>query len=244
MKKNEFFTVHLSHLSNEDAASLFVQTGEHAIPVRGYLGEIANAALTNLQTNSAAFSVQANRPKKSKFTEEVKDDRKVSADLFAEINRTITFESKSRDKSRQKAALDFDFFFEPYSDIAKGPIGTQMKQTQEMIVKYKADPTLIIAAQVISVDNLMNELEMDNNALMDVYKTRTTDSGNRESSSTDLRPAATESYVQFCTIIEQIVNLMPNDQLISLFNSMNELRKKHNALIPKNKDKGKDAPTA
>jgi hypothetical protein len=230
-------------LSHADAASLFVQTGEHAIPVRSYLGEIANATLTNLLTNSASFSAQANRPRKSKFTEEVKDDREVSADLFAEMNRIVTFESKSRDKSRQKAALDFDFFFEPYSNIAKGPIGTQMKQTQEMTVKYKADPAMQAAAQMIGIDILMNELEMDNNALINVYKTRTTDSGNREASSTDLRPAATESYVDFCTSIEQTVNLMPNDQLISLFNTLNELRKKHNALIPKNKDKGKDTPT-
>jgi len=242
MKKNEFFTVHLNHLSNEDAASLFVQTCEHAIPVRGYLGEIANAALTNLQTNSAAFSAQANRPKKSKFTEEVKDDREASTNLFAEINRTVTFESKSRNIDRKKAAQNFDFFFAPYSDLARGPIGTQMEQTQEMMVKYKADPTLISAAQMIGADNLMNELEMDNNALINVYKTRTTDSGNREASSTDLRPAATESYVDFCGIIEQAVYFMPNDQLLSLFNSMNELRKKHNALIPK--DKGKDSPTA
>ena len=234
--------MHLNHLSNEDAASLFVQTCEHAIPVRGYLGEIANAALTNLQTNSAAFSAQANRPKKSKFTEEVKDDREASTNLFAEINRTVTFESKSRNIDRKKAAQNFDFFFAPYSDLARGPIGTQMEQTQEMMVKYKADPTLISAAQMIGADNLMNELEMDNNALINVYKTRTTDSGNREASSTDLRPAATESYVDFCGIIEQAVYFMPNDQLLSLFNSMNELRKKHNALIPK--DKGKDSPTA
>lgn len=244
MKKNEFFTVHLNHLSNEDAASLFVQTGEHAIPVRSYIGEIANAALTNLQTNSAAFSAQANRQKKSKYTEEVKANREVSTNLFGEINRTVTFESKSRDAGRQKAAQNFDFFFAPYSDLTRGPIGTQMEQTQEMIVKYKADPTLISAAQIIGIDNLMNELDVDNNALIAVYKTRTTDSGNREASSTDLRPAATESYVDFCTIIEQAVNFMPNDQLLSLFNTLNELRKKHNALISKNKAKAKNSPTA
>jgi len=244
MKKNEFFTVHLSHLSHEDAASLFVQTGEHAIPVRSYIGEIANAALTNLQTNSAAFSAQANRQKKNKYTEEVKANREVSTNLFGEVKRTITFESKSRDIDRQKAAQNFDFFFAPYSDITRAPIGTQMEQTQEMIVKYKADPILISAAQIIGIDNLMTELETDNNGLIDVYKIRTTDSGNRETSSTDLRPAATESYIQFCTIIEQALNLTPNDHLLSLFNTMNELRKKHNALIQKPKDKGTSSPTA
>jgi len=37
---------------------------------------------------------------------------------------------------------------------------------------------------------------------------------------------------------------MPNDALLSLFNTLNELRKKHNALISKPKDKGTNTPTA
>lgn len=241
--KKELFTVHLNHLSNPDTASLFVQTGEHAIPVKSYLGEMANAALNDLLPKAAAFSAQANSQKKSKYTEQVMEDRKISTDLIAEIKRTYVYESKSRDTGKKQAAQNFNFFFEPYSDITTGSMGSQMEQTQEMIVKYKADPMLISAAQIIGIDTLMTELETDNNSLIAVYQTRTTETGNRETSSSDLRPAATESYVQFCAIIEQAANLTPNDSLLTLFNSMDELRKKHNALISKPKDNG-TTPTA
>jgi len=241
--KKELFTVHLNHLSNTDAASLFMQTVEHAIPVKSYLGEIANVALIDLQPKAAAFSAQASSQKKSKYTDEVVVDRKTSTRLIAEIKRAYVYESKSRDTGKKLAAQNFAFFFEPYSNITTGPIGSQMDQTQEMLVKYKADPLLISAAQTIGIDTLMTELETDNNMLKAVYQTRTTEIGNRETSSTDLRPATTESYVQFCTIIEQVVNLTPNDSLLTFFNSMNELRKKYNALIQKPKDKGTSAPT-
>lgn len=235
MKKKDFFTVHLNHLSNEDAASLFVQTCDHAIPVKSRLGDMANVALTKLQSDSAAFSTQANRQLKSQYTGQVNTNREVSVNLLAEIKRIVAFESKSRDTGKKQAAQNFDFFFDVYSDLGRKAIGTQMEQTQEMIVKYKADPKLISAAQIIGVDHLMTELETDNNALIEVYQTRTTESGNRGTSSSELRPAATDSYVQFCAIIEQAVNLMPNETLLSLFNTMDELRKKHNALIQKPK---------
>jgi len=244
MEKKEFSTVHLNHLSNEDAAALFVQTCEHAIPVKDYLDDVTNKALANLQSSSADFSAQANRPQKSKLTDEVAIDRKVSSDILSEIKRVIVFESKSRDAGKKKSAQDFNFFFEPYSKIGKAPIGTQIEQTQEMILKYKADPLLLSAAQIINIDVLMTELETDNTKLSVVYKIRTTDTGNRKTSSTDLRPATTENYVMFCNIVEQAVNLMPNDALLSLFNTLNELRKKYNALISKPKDKGKNTPTA
>jgi hypothetical protein len=237
MEKKEFSTVHLNHLSNENAASLFVQTCEHAIPVADIIGEMGSKALTNLQSSSASFSAQANRPQKSKYTEQVVADRKVSSGILAEIKRKVAFELKSRDERRKQAAKDFEFFFEPYSDIARAAIGTQIEQTQEMIIKYHSKQDIINAALTIGVDTLMTELETDNMSLSAIYKTRTIDMGNHEISSTDLRPAATDSYIQFSTIIEQAVNLMPNDALFSLFNTMDELRKKHNALISKPKDK-------
>lgn len=244
MEKKEFSTVHLSHLSNEDAASLFVQTCEHSIPVRAQLGELGSIALDSLIPKANAFSAQAISAHKSQYTEQVKDSRKTTIDVFAEIKRIIVFESKSRDAVRKQAGIDLLFFLSPYWDITRAPVGTQMEQTQELIVKYRADSNLNRVAQLIGVEPLMNELETDNNALAAVYNTRTVETGNRETSSTDLRPGATESYVQFCTIIEHAVNLMPNDVLLSLFNTLDELRKKHNALIQKPKDKGKDAPTA
>ena len=236
MKNLKLFSFRFNDLTNSDAASLMTQTCDHAFKVKDDLGEMANASLAELITNARGFSAQTNRPRKSKYSGQVNDDRKASADLFSEINRTVVFESKSRDAAKKQAALDFELFFHPYSALPKGPIGSQMEQTTEMIKKYKADPALLSGANLIGVDALMTELETDNNELKAAYETRTVNSGNHEASSSDQRPAATESYMQFCTIIEQAVNLTPNDSIVALFNYMDELRRKHSALIQKPKD--------
>jgi len=236
MKKNEFSTVRLSHLSNEDAASLFVQTCEYAIPSKDFLSEIANVALTNLQTSAAVFSAQANQRQKSVYTEQVQSSRGTSKNLFAEINRTIQYEAKSRDQGKKQAAQNFDFWFVPYADLPRRTIGAQMEQTQEMLAKYKVTPLLKSAAEIIGIDNLLVELEVENKALMEAYKSRTDDHGNRKTSSSDLRPAANESYVQFCNIIEQSANLTPNRGIQKLFNNMEDLRIKHSMLVPKKKE--------
>jgi predicted nucleotidyltransferase len=242
MEKKEFSTVHLSHLSNDDAASLFVQTCEHSIPVKALLGVMAGAALDDLIPKANAFSAQAISGHKSQYTEQVKGSRKTSIDLFSEIKRIVVFESKSRDAVKKQAGIDLLFFLNPYWDITKDPVGTQMEQTQELIAKYKTEPKLQTAAQGIGVDALITELETNNNALITVYQTRTVETGNHETSSSDLRPGTTDSYNQYCTIIEHAVNLMPDRVNRTLFNTLDELRKKHNALIQKPKDKG--TPTA
>jgi len=244
MEKKEFSTVHLSHLSNDDAASLFVQTCYHSNLVKDQLGEMGKVALDDLTPKANAFSAQAKSGRKSQLTEHVKDNRKTSINVFAEIKRIVVFESKSRDEVKKQAGLDFLFFLNPYWDITKAPVGTQMEQTQELITKYKYDRKLNIAAKEINVDVLMTELETDNNSLTGVYNSRTVETGNRQTSSTDLRPGTTDSYIRYCAIIEHAVNLMPNDARLSLFNTLDELRKKHNTLIQKPKDKGTDTPTA
>lgn len=243
MEKKKFSTVHLSHLSNEDAASLFIQTCEHSTPVKAQLGELGGIALDDLIHKASAFSAQAINAHKSQYTDHVKGNRKTSINLFSEIKRIIVFESKSRNAEKKQAGIDLLFFLNPYWEITKGSIGAQMDQTQKLLIKYKADPKLKTAAQAIDIDTLMTELETDNNLLVEVYKTRTVETGNRETSSTDLRPDTTESYNQYSAIIEHLVNLTPNDTLILLFNTLDELRKKHNALIQKPKDKGKDSTT-
>ena len=242
MKNLKLFSFRFNDLSNSDAASLITQTCEHASKVKNDLGPMANVSLVELITNGTEFSAQASRQRKSKYSEQVADDRKASANLFSEINRVVVFESKSRDVVKKQAALDFELFFHPYSALPKGPIGAQMEQTVEMIKKYRADPALMNAARLIGVDVLMDELETNNNSLREVYEIRTVDTANRQASSTDLRPAAAESYMQFCSIMEQAVNLTPNESIVTLFNTMDELRRKHSALIQKPKDKETTQP--
>jgi len=230
MKKNELFAVQLNHLSHTDVASLFTQTCDCAITARNYLDEIANTALTSLSNSSSAFGAKVYGEHKSKFTELIIENRELSKNLISNINQAINIESKSNKEENILATQIFDFFFISYSNLPGSTLKHQMEQTQEMILKYKADPTLKSAAKIIGVATLLTELEADNNLLIAAFNMSKTNT-NRNLSKEHLRQVAVESYIQFCTIIEQTLNCSSNDSLLSLFNNINELRKLHNRSI-------------
>lgn len=56
--------------------------------------------------------------------------------------------------------------------------------------------------------------------------------GGRSESGSELRPKAIDAYKKFCILIELALDYLPNQELINLFNQMDELRKKYQALIP------------
>ncbi|WP_291125627.1 DUF6261 family protein [Flavobacterium sp. UBA6031] len=233
MEKKELSDLNVARVGNDDAASLFKMSYEIAIPVRTEIGDLANAALTRLQTTTDPFVEQVDKLRKSELTDDVEVDRKVCSNLLAEIKRTVVYELKSRDLTKKTSAEKLNFFISPYWDLSKKAIAAQFELTTEMLNKYQADPAMVSAAQTVGVSTIMTELETDNNTLGTTYKARNKEIGERKASATKLRPPASESYIQFCTAIEQAVNLMPNEALLSLFNSMDALRKKTHALIGK-----------
>jgi len=237
MKKKEFITLNGARLANEDAASLFQLTLDVANPVKAEIGEMANVALTNFTTNASPFIDQTNRLRESPLTLQINTLRKQDSAIVAEIKRTVVFEKKSRTEARKTAATDLEFFFKPYWDLDSRALGTQIKDTTELVGKYLADAAIVAKATTIGVNVPMDELKVNNTSLASLYLTRNEEVGGRGASGTDLRPAANEGYVQFCNVIEQSVNLMPNDTLVTLFNNMDALRVKSHALISKTKDK-------
>jgi hypothetical protein len=111
------------------------------------------------------------------------------------------------------------------------------------LVITRANPMLVNAAQTIGVDIFMNELEANNAALSATFKARELEDGKQAPSGSDLRPAATDSYNRFCSIIEQAANFTPNRVILDLFIKMDMLRKRYHALQSPGKDKG-DTPSA
>jgi len=233
MEKKEFSALNVARVGNEDVASLFKLSCDITIPVRTQIGDMSNAALTKLITTTDPFVEQVNQLRKSELTDDVDAGRKLCNNLYSEIKRTVVFEMKSRDLTKKTPAEKLNFFLTPYWDLSKKPIATQLELTTEMADKYHADVALTTAAQAIGIDGVMTELETANNALGTTYKARNKEIGDRKDSATKLRPAANESYLQFCTVIEQAINFTPNDTLISLFNSLDTLRVKAHALIDK-----------
>jgi len=231
MENLKITTLHVASLSNEDAASLFGLSCEIAEPVQSEMGELLIAAFAKLKANNKPFMQQINKLHKSALTDDVVTARKVCDNVFAEIKRTVAFESKSRDANKKEAALVLDFFLEPYREITKSPLVTQIELSVECCAKYNADAAIKSAASKIGIDALFIEFEKDNLKLSGIYKTRHEEVSHRETSGTDLRPAASESYQQFCSVLEQAVNLTPKPALIKLFDSIDELRKKYHALL-------------
>jgi len=230
MKRIEFFTLQLEHLSHTDAAAFFTQTCDYAISARKCLDETANMALKSLLNNSSSYCEQVFRQRKNKFTELIIENRELSKNLLSKIYQAIDFESKSDKEENILAAQILDLFFISYSNLPGSTLKHQMEQTQEMILKYKADPTLKSAAKIVGIATMLTELEADNNLLIAVYK-MSKNNNHRNRSKDDLRLETTDSYIQFCITIEQALNSTPNDSLVSLFNNINELIKKLNSLI-------------
>ena len=233
-----FKPLHVSHLSHEHAMALFWETYDAAIPVRTKIGTTADAILTELIDNTATCSAQVNRQRKSALSVTVKDLRKTCNSLFAEIKRTITFNVKSRTETLNKAGNDLKFFFRPNWNIQKDALPTQIDMTANWIEKYHTDSDLVAAGQVIGIDALISELEATNANLHKIYFDRLDELGARPASGTNLRPAANESYMQFCTAIEQAARYTPNDDVIELFNVMNVYRKTAHKLLAGKKKEG------
>jgi hypothetical protein len=238
-KQNLVFTpLHVWHVSHLDAMSLFLTTCEVAMPVRGCIGATADAILTELAADTAACFAQVHRQRKSPLTKEAKVLRKQCTDLFSEIKRTISFCAKSSRESLCAAGKELLFFFEPNWNINKKPFLTQVQDMILMLDKYNANPDLLALGKKIGIDALMIQLEADNARLSSIYFKRNEEVGSRPASGTHLRPAANESYMQFCTAIEQAARYTPNDELLWLFHNMDQLRKdQHEHLARKEKKK-------
>jgi hypothetical protein len=244
MEKRTFYGFRFGHLSNDNAYSLIKSTIEVAIPVRTLLGEMGNAVLSQLMVNADKFGQQVTVLHKSKLTGQVTALDEKDDDLLAEIKRGVVFMIKSRDLYKQSAAQELDFFFTPYWGAGKKPVKAQVDDLAVMFTKFHADPKLLTAASICGVLDMITELEATNIELGNKFLERNEEHGNRPESGSDLRPAAAESYAQFCTVVEQAVNFTPNDELIKLFNNMDELRRRYSLLASDNKDKPTDTPKA
>ena len=237
-EKQKFSSVSLARLTIEDAAALINLTVDDALLVRPEIGEMGSAALTEMEQTGRAFRAQTNRSKKSQLTDQVNAERKVCVDVYAEIKKTVVYETSSRIEPRKQAATELQFFLKPNWDITKAPLGDQIDQTEKLMLQYRANPLLVNAAQTIGVDMQMNELEANNTSLKTTFKARELEDGKQAPSGSNLRPAATDSYSRFCNIIEQAANFTPNAAILDLFIKMDMLRKRYHALQSGGKDKG------
>ena len=228
----KFSSLYAYHLSNENVRGLIGRSCDLAEDVKASIGELPKSILIDLREKFNPFSAQVNREQKSSKTEEVKLQRVICNDLFAEIKRVANFESKSRDAARKQAALLLLEFLHPYLNLSKQSLIDMQESGKEMMQKYGNDAALADAALKIGLKDIFTEFKTANAELVEVYNLRNSEVSARTESSSDLRPACIETYQHFCTAIELAVSYTANQDLTNLFNQMEELRVKYHAMLP------------
>jgi len=236
MEKRTFSTLYGNHLSNNDTYTLVKSTGDFAIAVKTDLGDMINAILTKMLAENDSLGKHLNKSTKSLFTGQLDDLSLNRDDSFSYIKRTVTFHFKGHDETKIAAAQILRHFFDPYWDAPKEMAATITGIFFDMFAKYHVRPDLIDAANVLSLENDLTNLETINNTFYAVFNKRVQETGEREISGSKIKPKVFAAYNQFCMGVELAVNYTPNDSLISLFNNMDALRKKYHTLISKAKD--------
>lgn len=244
MKKLVFSTLYVIRLSVENLFGLVKSTLDLATAVKADLGDLANAALTQLTADYKKYQQVVKKQRKSKLTEQLLVAEKDRNDRFAEIKRTVTLHLKGRDAQKKAAAKTLNFFFTPYWDVAIKPLNTETGLLSEMFGKYNADTNVQDAALNNGINILLTELETANSDYDVLYKKRLAEGADQpDESASEQKREVCNSYTQFCNIIEQEVNFTPKESVLTLFKNMDELRKTYHAMIPNVKDKVVEEPT-
>jgi hypothetical protein len=158
---------------------------------------------------------------------------------FSEIKRTIKLHLLGRDSRKRKAAQTLVEFFQSYWGVMNEPMNTITSTLSDMFAKYTANNELNIAAVTAGFDLILSEFESCNIDFNDVYIERAAIEVAHELSASEQKSIVSKSYSQFCNVIEQAVNYAPNEDILSLFNNMNDLRKTYTASTPSVKDEMK-----
>ncbi|MFT3753763.1 MAG: DUF6261 family protein [Paludibacter sp.] len=238
MENHVFSPLYVAKLPINGIYALNLSTLELANPVISEIGAIPAAALSYLQTINQSLVLSMNKSQKSSYTLEMKVlDKERDADI-AEIKRVTSSYLRSSDPVKKAAAFAKHLFLAPYWGMATLAQDIETGVVAEMLMKYKGRPDLLEAAQTLGITSLFATLEAKNTAFNTEFMNRNTEYAERDLAASNLKPAATLAYIQFCTAIEQAVNFTPNDTLIALFNKMDELRKNYR----EQEGGGKDEP--
>ncbi len=232
METTQFVILHLNNLTIDDLFSLNKSTIECATPVKESLGELPKAILAQLETNNNAMGNQMNKASKSALTAQLAGIDTDRDDRFAEIKRNVTTAIRGRDAVKKEAAQQFEIFLSPYWNTASKAMNTETGVFSELFEKFNANEGLNANAATIGITDMMTGLETSNTEFNTVYQTRNAQEAATDGpSASSLKSDALKSYDQFCMAVEQAANFTPSDILTSLFNQMDEFRKKYAVLV-------------
>ena len=237
MKKLLLNALYVIRLSIDNVLGLIKTTINQARAVKDDLNDMCTATLNQLIADNLLFEPLVKNPRKSEFTEKVNQTNNDRKERFLEIKRTVKLHLIGRDATKKAAAKTVDFFFSTYWGMIKEPMNTVTGVISGMFEKYNTDVVVKAAAATLAVDTMISEFETSNNAFDIVYNQRLANDAAHELSASEQKKAVCNMFTEFCNALEQSANYTPNKSVLTLFNNINELRRKYHTLEPAGKDK-------
>ena len=245
MKSLSFGPLNAAKLTVNGVYSLCKSTIDLAKPVIAQIGVLPAAGLTHLETLNLQLGASVNKANKSAYTQELQQMDKERDNILAEIKREISTGVKSSNTDKKLAASALQLFMSPYWESNVLPQDVETGVVDDCLVKLNASEELKTAAVTLDITGLFASLDTKNKAFDQKFKNRNTEYAEKGEPATAIKPLVVPAYVQFCTALEQTVNLAPNDTVLALFYQLDELRKKYHALEGKPDAKtSTDAPPA
>ncbi|MDR3194817.1 MAG: DUF6261 family protein [Tannerella sp.] len=236
METKKFSPLYIGQLKLSHLFTLNKSTIEIALPLYGIAGALIDAAFTQLQTVNIELDKRLNRPMSSMLTPELKQLEIKRDGIFEEIKRDVKTAAKSSDVAKGNAGRILYHFLTPYWAIDKQAMNTESGLIDEMIGRYNNDQTLVGSAEIIGITPLWTELNAVNINFEMLYYERNAEIAAKDDAAGKYRREGVKSYENFCTLVEQAVNLTPTHELEILFDQMDHLRKTYHALVSKKKD--------
>lgn len=237
MKNLKFSPLYVARLSVNGVYSFGKSTYDLSIPVYRQIGAIPAAGLEQVHVTNVPLGAALNKPAKSALTGDLKlfDDERDRA--FYEIKREVSTGVKSSVAAKKSAGSVLQLFLSPYLKLTELPFDIQTGVTSEMLAKYNASSDLKAAAVVLGIDGLFTSFEEKSNLFDQKFKSRNTEYAEKGVTASKLKSDATIALTMYYSLLEQTVNLAPNDTLLALFNQLDELRKNYHALEDSKEDK-------
>jgi len=241
MNKKMFSTLHVSGLTIDDLYALTKSTIELATPVKDSIGDLPGAALAQMEADNTSMNARMNRSLKNVLTNQLSGLDKERDDRFAEIKRNVSTNVKGRDEAKKNASTNLKTFLAPYWDAFKKPLNTQTGLFSDLLEKYNADEALQADATTIGITDMLTGLKDVNDQFNELYKARNSQEAQTGPSASSLKSDVVHSYEDFSDALEHAVNYTPSDTLTTLFNDLEELRKKYITILNR-KDEEEQAP--
>ena len=244
MEKRKFTAIHVSQLPLVLIHSLIKSSTDLALPLKSQLSPIVVAALDKTIDINTKLGVQSNINQKSLLTTPINVLETEIKDLFAEIKRAVSYNLKESDAVKKAAAVILEHYMATSWELLNLPQDTRTDAINLMLQEDLMNREAKTVIATLGLEQKFATLGTKNTDFDTLYKNRLKEHSGHESSGSTLKPEVIGSYQDLCTSVEQVVNLTPDENTVTLFNQMDELRKTYHALIPGDKNNGKTDPPA